>query len=138
MEWIDIDNEKIKEMELYIHQLEEENVRLKNSNKALRNNNRALMQGVNKLQKHVSELKRKTNNTKHISIEERKQIAKNTNELLDHFIKLIETNDERFSFEVASGGELATMEIFDKLKEIGYVVKIEPIKYDENDNPINI
>lgn len=49
-----IDNE---EMEFYINQLEEENVRLKNSNKALRNNNRALMQGVSKLQKRVHELK---------------------------------------------------------------------------------
>ena len=50
-----IDN---KEMELYIRQLEEENVRLKNSNKALRNNNKALMQGISKLQKRVNELKK--------------------------------------------------------------------------------
>lgn len=52
---LEIDNE---EMELYIRQLEEENVRLKNSNKALRNNNKALMQGVSKLQKCVNELKK--------------------------------------------------------------------------------
>lgn len=71
-------------------------------------------------------------------IEELKQIARNTNELLDHLIKLIESNNERFYFEWAVGGESATMEIFDKLKEIGYVVKIEPIEYDENGNAINI
>ena len=60
------------------------------------------------------------------------------NELLDHLIKIIETNDDRFSFEWASGGEKITMEIFDKLKEIGYVAKIERIKYDENGEPINL
>lgn len=66
------------------------------------------------------------------SIEKRKRNAKNMNELLDHLIKLIESNDKRYSFEWASGGELATMEIFDKFKAIGYVVKIEPIKYDKD------
>lgn len=86
-----IDN---KEMELYIRQLEEENIRLKNSNKALRNNNRALIQGVSKLQKYVHELKKKSNNTEYISIEERKRNAKNMNELLDHLIKLIKSNDK--------------------------------------------
>ena len=60
------------------------------------------------------------------------------NELLDHLIKIIETNDDRFSFEWASGGEKITMEIYDKLKEIGYVAKIERIEYDENGEPINL
>lgn len=55
--------------------------------------------------------------------------ARNTNELLDHLTKLIEANDERFSFEWGTGGENATMEIFDKEKGIGYAVNIEPIKY---------
>ena len=64
----------------------------------------------------------------HNSIEEQKQAAKNTNELLDHLTEIIEQNDERFSFEWLVGGEHAIMEIFDKEKEIGYVVKIEPIK----------
>ena len=58
--------------------------------------------------------------------------------LLDHLIKIIETNDDRFSFEWASGGEKITMEIYDKLKEIGYVAKIERIEYDENGEPINL
>ena len=35
------------------------------------------------------------------SIEERKLIAANTNELLEHLIDIIEQNDERFSFEFA-------------------------------------
>ena len=39
------------------------------------------------------------------SIEEQKQVARNTNELLDHLMNIIEQNDARFSFEFASGGE---------------------------------
>ena len=72
------------------------------------------------------------------SIEEQKQVARNTNELLDHLIKIIEQNNARFSFEFASGGEKAVMEIFDKEKKIGYAVKIEPIKYDENGEALNL
>ena len=71
-------------------------------------------------------------------IEEQKQAARNTNELLDHLVKLIEQNDERFSFEWLVGGEHATMEIFDKEKEIGYAVKIEPIEYNENGEAVNL
>ena len=41
------------ETELYIKQLEEENLRLKNANKSLRNNNRALMKGMGKLQRDL-------------------------------------------------------------------------------------
>ena len=66
------------------------------------------------------------------------EVARNTNELLDHLIKIIEQNDTRFSFELASGGEKAVMEIFDKEKEIGYAVKIEPIEYDENGEAVNL
>ena len=72
------------------------------------------------------------------SIEEQKTIARNTNELLDHLVKIIEQNDDRFSFEWATGGEKAVMEIFDKEKEIGYAVKIEPIEYDENGEAMNL
>ena len=72
------------------------------------------------------------------SIEEQKQAARNTNELLDHLVKIIEQNDARFSFEFASGGERATMEIFDKEKKIGYAVKVEPIEYDENGEAVNL
>lgn len=72
------------------------------------------------------------------SIEEQKQAAKNTNELLDHLMSLMESNDERFSFEFAAGGECAAMEIFDKENNIGYAVKIEPIEYDENGEAMNL
>ena len=72
------------------------------------------------------------------TIEERKQTARNTNELLDYFVKIIEQNDARFSFEWATGGEKAVMEIFDKEKKIGYAVKIEPIEYDENGEAVNL
>ena len=71
------------------------------------------------------------------SIEEQKQVARNTNELLDHLMKIIEQNNERFSFEWLVGGEHATMEIFDKEKKIGYAVKIEPIEY-ENGETVNL
>ena len=74
----------------------------------------------------------------HKSIEEQKQAARNTNELLDHLMRIIEQNDERFSFEWLAGGEHATMEIFDKEKKIGYAVKIEPIEYDENGEAVNL
>ena len=72
------------------------------------------------------------------SIEEQKQVAQNTNELLDHLMKIIEQNDARFSFKFASGGEKAVMEIFDKEKKIGYAVKIEPIEYDESGEAVNL
>lgn len=69
------------------------------------------------------------------SIEESKERARNLNELTDHLIKLLESNDKRFSFEFCAGG---TMEIYDKEKEIGYAVHIAPIEYDEHGNAINL
>ena len=72
------------------------------------------------------------------TIEEKRQAARNTNELAEYLIKNIEQNNERFSFEWLVGGEHATMEIFDKEKEIGYAVKIEPIEYDENGEAVNL
>ena len=74
----------------------------------------------------------------HKSIKEQKHAARNTNELLDHLIRIIEMNDTRFSFEWLVGGERATIEIFDKEKKIGYAVKIEPIEYDENGEAVNL
>lgn len=67
------------------------------------------------------------------NIEESKQRARNLNELTDHLIKLIESDDKRFAFEFCVSG---TMEIYDKEKEIGYAVHIAPIEYDENGNAI--
>jgi len=72
------------------------------------------------------------------TVEEQRQTARNTNELVDYFVGLIEKNNDRFSFEWSAGGEHAVMEIYDKHKEIGYVVKIEPIKYDEKGNAVNL
>lgn len=69
------------------------------------------------------------------SIEKSKERARNLNELTDHLIKLLESDDKRFSFEFCAGG---TMEIYDKEKEIGYVVHITPIEYDEDGNAINL
>lgn len=60
-------------------------------------------------------------------------------ELSDHLIGIVARNDERFSFECGvCHPEQAKIEIFDKKKEIGYIVKIEPIEYDENGEPVNI
>ena len=59
--------------------------------------------------------------------------------LLDHLIKIVEDNDERFSFEWGSCGiNKAKMEIFDKENKIGYIVKIEPIIYDDNGDAVNL
>lgn len=69
------------------------------------------------------------------SIEESKERARNLNELTDHLIKLLESDDKRYSFEICAGG---TMEIYDKEKEIGYAVHIAPIEYDDNGNAINL
>lgn len=49
------------------------------------------------------------------SIEKSKEDARNLNELTDHLIKLIESDDKRFSFEFCAGG---TMEIYDKEKKL--------------------
>lgn len=59
--------------------------------------------------------------------------------LSDHLIKIVENNDERFSFEWGSCGiNKAKMEIFDKENKIGYIVKIEPIIYDDNGDAVNL
>ena len=59
--------------------------------------------------------------------------------LLDHLIKIVEDNDERFSFEWGSCGiNKAKMEIFDKENKTGYIVKIEPIIYDDNGDAVNL
>lgn len=68
-------------------------------------------------------------------IEKSKEDARNLNELTDHLVKLIESDDKRFSFEFCTGG---TMEIYDKEKEIGYAVHIAPIEYDEDGNATNL
>ena len=72
------------------------------------------------------------------AIEQQKEKARKTAELADHLIKLIESDDKRFSFEFGAGGECAVMEIYDKEKGIGYAVHIAPIQYDKNGNAINL
>ena len=68
-------------------------------------------------------------------IEKQKEDAWNLNELTDHLIKLLESDDKRFSFEFCAG---VTMEIYDKEKDIGYVIHIAPIEYDKNGSAINL
>lgn len=57
-------------------------------------------------------------------------------ELAEHLIKLIESDDKRFSFEFASNA--GVMEIYDKEEKIGYALHIEPIKYDQNGEATNL
>lgn len=71
-------------------------------------------------------------------IKTQKKNAANMNELLDYMINLIESKDDRFSFEHGVGGVNAEFVIYDKLKEIGYVVKIDKIEYDQDGNAINL
>lgn len=66
---------------------------------------------------------------------EKQKEARNINGLVNYLIDLIESNDERYSFEFAVGG---TMEIYDKETDIGYVAHIEPIKYDVDGNATNL
>lgn len=70
-----------------------------------------------------------------MDIEKQKAEARDRNDLVEHLINLIESDDKRFSFEFCAGG---TMEIYDKEKEIGYAVHIAPIEYDKNGNAINL
>lgn len=70
-----------------------------------------------------------------MDIEKQKAEAKDRNDLIDHLIKLIESDDKRYSFEWSCGN---AMEVYDKEKELGYVLHIDKIKYDENGNAINL
>lgn len=70
-----------------------------------------------------------------MDIEKQKAEAKDRNDLVDHLIKLIESDDKRYSFEWSCGN---AMEVYDKEKELGYVLHIDKIKYDKNGNAINL
>lgn len=62
-------------------------------------------------------------------IEKQKEEARNLNEFVSHLVDLIESDDKRFSFEFAVGGD---MEVYDKEKNIGYAIRINRIECDEN------
>lgn len=68
-------------------------------------------------------------------IEKQKAEARDMNALVDHLIEVIESNDERWSFEWSCGN---TMEVFDKEKEVGYVLRIDKIEYDADGNATNL
>ena len=73
------------------------------------------------------------------SIEKDKQSARDYEEIGDYFSEIVESNSDRYSFEwgSATSGN-AKIGVYDKEKEVGYIVKIEKIEYDENDEPVNI
>ena len=68
-------------------------------------------------------------------VKKQKEEARNSMEWVEHLIKLIEANDERFSFEFGTNNNLG---LYDKQKDIGYVCHIERIQYDDEGNPINL
>lgn len=73
------------------------------------------------------------------SIERSKQEARDYEEIGDYFSEIVENNSDRYSFEWGiSTSANAKMGIYDKEKEVGYIVKIEKVIYDENDEPVNI
>lgn len=73
------------------------------------------------------------------SIERSKQEARDYEEIGDYFSEIVENNSDRYSFEWGiSTSANSKMEVYDKKKEVGYIVKIEKIEYDENDEPVNI
>lgn len=57
------------------------------------------------------------------------QELKDRNDLVDHLIKLIESDDEQYSFEWSCGN---AMEIFDKEKKVGYILHIDKIDVNED------
>lgn len=70
-----------------------------------------------------------------MDIEKQKAEARDRNNLVDHIIKLIESDDKRYSFEWSCGN---AMEIYDKEKEVGYVLHIDRIEYDVDGNATNL
>lgn len=73
------------------------------------------------------------------SIERSKQEARDYEKIGDYFSEIVENNSDRFSFEWGfSSSANAKMGVYDKEKGVGYIVKIEKIQYDENDEPVNI
>lgn len=71
---------------------------------------------------------------KYNSIEQQKEIAKNTNEFMDHILSLIESKDERFAHICGSGGTTADLSIIDKEKNILYKLSIDPVCYGYDTN----
>ena len=69
-----------------------------------------------------------------MDIEKQKAEARDRNNLVDHIIKLIESDDKRYSFEWSCGN---AMEIYDKEK-VGYVLHIDKIEYDADGNATNL
>ena len=73
------------------------------------------------------------------SIERSKQEARDYEEIGDYFSEIVENNSDRYSFEWGiSTSANSKMEVYDKKEDVGYIVKIEKIEYDENDEPVNI
>ena len=70
-----------------------------------------------------------------MDIEKQKAEARDMNALVDHLIEVIESNDSRYSFEWSCGN---TMEVYDKEKEVGYVLRIDKIQYDIDGNATNL
>lgn len=64
-----------------------------------------------------------------MTIEEQRKEAAITNDLVMHLIHLIESDDSRYSFVYGSTDKI---EIYDKEKDIDYVLNINKVNYDKN------
>lgn len=62
-----------------------------------------------------------------MSIEDQKKEAQDRNELMDHLIKLIESDDDRYSFIISYAN---TLNIYDKEKEIQYELHINKVEHE--------
>lgn len=94
-----------EEMELYIKQLEDENLRLKLSNKSLRTNNKSLLEGNKKLQSQIGKFKSKR-------IQELKK-------RIDEYYEILQSRKES-SYTKYVEGQLIALEIVDGfMKDVG-------------------
>ena len=69
-----------------------------------------------------------------LSIEEQREVARNTEEIMDIVIKAIEDNS-RYDFNGGVGGMTAKLHVFDKESNTYYEIEINPVNYDNEEKP---
>ena len=69
-----------------------------------------------------------------LSIEEQREVARNTEAIMDIVIKAIEDN-LRYVFYGGVGGMCAKLHAFDKESNTYYEIEINPVNYDNEEKP---
>lgn len=64
------------------------------------------------------------------SIEEKKQEARDLNEIVEWLIDVMDKDDKRFTFVMSTNGYLT---LYDKEKDTAYGVTVERIKYNDDE-----